>query len=110
MSRDRAKETWAVYHRKDKDSPLEKATDNANVVFSSTPDTKKMGLASEVADLSGSVYIQSKIDRHTRLIAAAPDFLEACTGFIAAWQNQRNDDIDIFFDKMVEAVAKTEKS
>lgn len=60
------KEIWRYYHRKDKDSPIEMAKGNANVIFSSTPDTHKMGLGAEIADLSGSPFVPKKVDFHTR--------------------------------------------
>ena len=85
------KETWWYYHRKDKDSPIEIAKGDANVIFSSTPDTRKMGLGAEIADLSGSNFIQSKVDFHTRemetalkrspapnIFAQFADFAEEC--------------------------------
>ena len=75
------KETWEVYHRKDKKAPIENVNDNANVIFSSTPDTKKMGLGSQIADLSGSNFIKSKVNRHTHLIGAAKELHEA----VVAW-------------------------
>jgi len=75
------KETWAVYHRKDRTSKIENATDNANVIFSSTPDTERMGLGSEIADLSGSNFIESKANRHAHLIGAAKELHEA----VVAW-------------------------
>ncbi len=70
------KETWWYYHRKDKDSPIEIAKGDANVIFSSTPDTRKMGLGAEIADLSGSNFIQSKVDFHTREMVRRWDVFE----------------------------------
>ena len=70
------KETWRYYHRKDKNSPIETAKGNANVIFSSTPDTHRMGLGAEIADLSGSNFLQSKIDFHTRQMVRRWDAFE----------------------------------
>lgn len=75
------KETWRVYHRKDKESRIENETGNANVIFSSTPDTERMGLGCEIADLSGSNFMASKVNRHAHLIGASQELLEA----VLAW-------------------------
>ncbi len=75
------KETWKAYHRKDADAPIENANGNANVIFSSTPDTAKMGLCCEIADLSGNRFIESKKNRHTHLVSAAKELHEA----VLAW-------------------------
>ena len=75
------KETWTAYYRKNRDSQIENANGNANVIFSSTPDTEKMGLGSEITDLSGSNFIESKANRHTHLISAAKELHEA----VMAW-------------------------
>ncbi len=77
------KETWTAYHRKDKDSSIEHANGNANLILSSTPDTEKMGLGAVVVDMSGSRFIESKTDRHIRLISGVKELREA----VLAWMD-----------------------
>ena len=77
----RREETGECYHRKDKDSPIELEDGNANVILSSTPDTKRMGLGTVIADLSNSRFIGKKVNRHTHLICASKELLEA----VEAW-------------------------
>ena len=75
------KETWTAYHRKDKDSPIENADGNANIILSSTPDTERMRLGAVAVDMSGSPYIESKTNKHTYLISAVKELMEA----VLAW-------------------------
>ncbi len=119
------KETWRYYHRKDKDSPIETAKGNANVIFSSTPDTHKMGLGAEIADLSGSNFIQSKVDFHTREMvrrwdAFEPDGLvgemrDACELFMKTWKkagpqgSHQFEKFDIVVHKMVAVLARAKE-
>ena len=35
--------------------------------------------------------------------------LTACNGFVDAWENQKDDSCDIYFDKIVEAIANANK-
>ena len=77
------KETWTAYHRKDKDSPIENAHGNANIILSSTPDTERWGLGSVVLDLDGSNFIESKTDRHARLVSRVKELREA----VLAWMD-----------------------
>ncbi len=77
------KETWTAYYRKDKDSSIEHANGNANLILSSTPDTKKMGLGGVVLDMSNSRYIESKTDRLIRLISGVKELREA----VLAWMD-----------------------
>ena len=79
--REPPKETWTAYHRKDKDAKIEHANGNANLILSSTPDTKRIGLGAVAVDLSDSPYIATKTDRHTRLISGVKELREA----VLAW-------------------------